>query len=547
MESTVSSASTRLLIQSALRRYNSGNNTAANWVQATTDVQAALQGGQAALLLQGQVFPADPNGSAGYNSVVNATGDQVADLAIKLPYNYANGTPVYLGDQTPEAFPPMLYPNFTYHANRINSSFVQNGAIAEGTTLNERSTLLLGPYMLNSTFSLISMTMGIINNTSATEILGWMTIIMDGRLISDVLEAQEGLDQSGVALLVGPNNASNHFQPGILWREDNNTAPPQHLDVRFVMPVNDTAGRHKKHEYGSSQMFDYATYPAVRDGLTNRQNSVNNAGSEISTHNEDGVHVAVGFAMPNTNVVDWIVLVEQSHKEVWGPINHLRNILLACVFGTAGVVLILAFPLAHYFSGQVRRLRDATKRTVSPPGYDDGDEHGSTSRDVSPDNESEELARKEGFIGTLKKRFRRGTSMSSAQKKEEARRRQFNIPSKVKETKHIVQDELTELTEVFNEMCDELYVNYERLEEKVRERTAELEMAKQAAEAANRSKTLFIANISHELKTPLNGILNYAAEAMIEEDPDELRSNAGFIYRSGQILLNLVQDVLTFA
>ena len=60
-------------------------------------------------------------------------------------------------------------------------------------------------------------------------------------------------------------------------------------------------------------------------------------------------------------------------------------------------------------------------------------------------------------------------------------------------------------------MSDELMLQYQSLEKKVAVRTHELELSKKAAEAANESKTLFIANISHELKTPLNGILGMCA------------------------------------
>lgn len=69
----------------------------------------------------------------------------------------------------------------------------------------------------------------------------------------------------------------------------------------------------------------------------------------------------------------------------------------------------------------------------------------------------------------------------------------------------------------------------------MRQRTAELELSKKAAEAANESKTLFIANISHELKTPLNGILGMCAVALSEEDPLKIKRSLNIIYKSGKL------------
>jgi len=50
----------------------------------------------------------------------------------------------------------------------------------------------------------------------------------------------------------------------------------------------------------------------------------------------------------------------------------------------------------------------------------------------------------------------------------------------------------------------------EELEDKIEERTAELRIAKEKAETANQSKSEFLANISHELRTPMHAILSYS-------------------------------------
>ncbi len=559
LQSIVQSISTRILIQNALMRYNYGNITVDNWVNTQRDIESAIGGtSTSALTLQARIVSKNGTGALGPYGLVNVTATSIAGK-IALPGVTANGTSVYLGDGE-LGYPASLYPNLTFTSTVENSTFNSSTAYLDGMQLPSNTSLFLGPLLVNDTFALVSITKAIINNTSAADILGWITMVLDARLILDVGQSTAGLGESGGILLVGPTTIDNKFPKAMktnVARLGKSAARNQ--KVRFILPpVRNSPRSHRappRPEGNLNAPFEMQRYPSVLDAFSEVNAEIQNAGSIISTKNEENRKVSVGFALALSPMVDWAVLVEQSYGEVTAPIGRLRNVLVACVFGTVGVLLLLVFPIAHLSVRPIRRLREATKKTVEPYRYplENGSLRSSSSGDDVGRRAGGEdrvaMARKEGFLGRISdwRKGHRKDPVEHEVQRQHSRHQTFRIPGKVQDRKHFIQDELTELTTTFNEMSEELVMQYERLEERVRERTQELELSKKAAEAANESKTLFIANISHELKTPLNGILGMTAVCMQEEDQTKIKRSLGIIYKSGDLLLHLLTDLLTFS
>ncbi len=99
-------------------------------------------------------------------------------------------------------------------------------------------------------------------------------------------------------------------------------------------------------------------------------------------------------------------------------------------------------------------------------------------------------------------------------------------------------------------LYEQLWKAYQELEERVKERTRELEEANKALQKLNQMKTEFVSAVAHELRTPLTSIKGYAtilSSGRLGEIRKEQKERLDRINKHSHELVNLINDLLDIA
>jgi len=111
-------------------------------------------------------------------------------------------------------------------------------------------------------------------------------------------------------------------------------------------------------------------------------------------------------------------------------------------------------------------------------------------------------------------------------------------------------DEIGQLATAFNDMARALNDHYLGLEGKIAERTKELRAVNLKLAEASEHKSRFLANVNHELRTPLSSIIGYARLLRRETEGQITslqRENLDDLLRNSERLLGLIDGLLDFA
>ncbi|ODQ67991.1 hypothetical protein NADFUDRAFT_81099, partial [Nadsonia fulvescens var. elongata DSM 6958] len=530
----------------ALARYKAGNTTRSNWSEAQQSLQATLDSSE--VLLMGTVY--DTNFNLVFNSTTNVTNitNSIIDLTGPLfPFDARKQ------NQTGQDYlVSLLNKNGGYVSEMVrNGSYAEPGSFSVSKTSSSQSgtsNLSSLPPALKLTTKdetnyFMSITLPIYGNASVlleTPVLvGYTTLAMRAASLYNIIKEQAGIQNEGQMVLLSSVNNFNPLSSDFVYLNSEdiiNMREKKYNNINLTRNVNQTGIDIPKNTYDLVNSRNYMPgfvylFPVADDPRNLTRNSIvypsfsyfayrvpmfsldQQSGFESNGGSPMDNSVSVGYAIVDLTICKWVVAIEQPHSEMFSSISKLIKVSVLTAIGLGIGITMAIFPIAHYAVAPVRRLMAATKQTTLYTNNKDDNNH----RRMS--NSSDE-----SYDTTY-----------------------FRIPGHIDQGRIFVSNELTRLTETFNRMTDELHKQYSYLEDRVQERTRELSLAKTAAENANEAKTIFIANITHELRTPLNGILGMTAVSLTETDHNQIRRSLRVIFKSGELLLHLLTDLLTFS
>lgn len=501
--------SSRDTLQEALANYVAGNKTSANWVDTGSVIQKFLT--SSGLFSVATIY--DSSFSQVFHSTNNASGNHIPQDTLNALMPLSSNKPLPSSLQT------------------------------EGILTNP---------VLNGTSYIMSMSLPIFANPSiiltASHVYGYVTVIMSADSLKNVFDDTTALEKSNVAI------------------------------VSAVYDQNETLSGYNFvfSPYGASRGILAETYTIKNGSFLSGALRQGEYGAIEKTKFLYDQKVAIGYSPCSATFVNWIAVVLQSESIFMGPATKLTKIISGTVVGIGVFVCLVTFPLAHWAVKPIVRLQKATELITegrglkaSSPGvgspnisrsssfFRRSSNCGSSIHSATVDNHYEKGQGDHGHRGffstngSINHSVAASTTSSGNEtlsEKSKGLTTSANlIEARVPVYKRFFSDELSELTDTFNTMTDALDQHYALLEDRVRARTRQLEAAKIDAEAANEAKTVFIANISHELRTPLNGILGMTAISMEERDIDKIQNSLKLIFRSGELLLHILTELLTFS
>lgn len=109
-----------------------------------------------------------------------------------------------------------------------------------------------------------------------------------------------------------------------------------------------------------------------------------------------------------------------------------------------------------------------------------------------------------------------------------------------KEAETLLEEKSLQLYELNNQLQRQAH----ELDDQIKLRTEELEVARDYAMAANKAKSTFLASMSHEIRTPMNGIIGMTNLLMESELQKDQVRKVSVIKSSGEALLSIINDIL---